>query len=155
MAVLGTQVKFSLQGVLANSQGILAKAGSSSRCAFPSFSGLRGDGNARVKVNTNVFGGQCASKGCVVMPVASLEDDEEGVVSRRSVLAATSAGLALSRLSGDGGAALADDTISSWEQVMLPVDPGVVLLDMAFVPDQPDRGMSHKASLFDSNPSIH
>ncbi|KAG0609898.1 hypothetical protein M758_7G022200 [Ceratodon purpureus] len=140
MAVLGTQAKFSL--LTSHAQGILAKGTSSSSsrasCAIPSFCGLRGDGKVRVSAPV----GQCGAKGVVVVaPVASLEEEDEdvGVVSRRGVLAATSAGLALGGLLGEG-VALADETISSWEQVTLPVDPGVVLLDMAFVPDQPDRG---------------
>lgn len=36
--------------------------------------------------------------------------------------------------------AIAEATISEWELVPLPVDPGVVLLDIAFVPDDPNHG---------------
>jgi hypothetical protein len=39
-------------------------------------------------------------------------------------------------------AARADDApaLSEWERVLLPIDPGVVLLDIAFVPDDPSHG---------------
>lgn len=30
--------------------------------------------------------------------------------------------------------------LSDWERIYLPVDPGVVLLDIAFVPDDPNHG---------------
>lgn len=144
MAALGTQA---LSLLSSHPQGILAKgsrlsSASSSSTAIPFFTGFRGDSNVKA---ANAPVESCAFKGCVVTPVASLEDEETvAVLSRRSVLAASTAALSLGALSGgsDGNdAALADETISSWEQVTLPVDPGVVLLDMAFVPDQPDRGM--------------
>lgn len=31
-------------------------------------------------------------------------------------------------------------SLSEWERVLLPIDPGVVLLDIAFVPDDPSHG---------------
>ncbi|KAL8138077.1 hypothetical protein V2J09_004078 [Rumex salicifolius] len=34
----------------------------------------------------------------------------------------------------------AEDQLSEWERVYLPIDPGVVLLDIAFVPDDPKHG---------------
>ncbi len=34
----------------------------------------------------------------------------------------------------------AEEALSDWEQIPLPIDPGVVLLDLAFVPDEPDHG---------------
>ncbi|KAJ8759935.1 hypothetical protein K2173_010081 [Erythroxylum novogranatense] len=36
--------------------------------------------------------------------------------------------------------AMAEDTLSEWERVYLPIDPGVVLLDIAFVPDNLQHG---------------
>ncbi|KAM2459698.1 hypothetical protein PS1_010915 [Malus domestica] len=33
-----------------------------------------------------------------------------------------------------------DPTLSEWEKVSLPIDPGVVLLDIAFVPEDPKHG---------------
>eukprot|EP00271_Cylindrocystis_brebissonii_P014438 TRINITY_DN35796_c0_g1_i1.p1 TRINITY_DN35796_c0_g1~~TRINITY_DN35796_c0_g1_i1.p1 ORF type:complete len:454 (-),score=76.18 TRINITY_DN35796_c0_g1_i1:425-1786(-) len=62
-------------------------------------------------------------------------------VSRRQLLSAGGAvSIALS-----GGAtvvepSIAEDAISEWEFVTLPIDPGVVLLDVAFVPDDPTHG---------------
>ncbi|GJU52505.1 V-type proton ATPase subunit A1 [Tanacetum coccineum] len=35
---------------------------------------------------------------------------------------------------------LTSDALSEWEYVYLPIDPGVVLLDIAFVPDDPSHG---------------
>ena len=115
MAVLGTQAKFSLLSS-AHAQGV---------ARLPT---------CKVKV-------QCAgSRGAIVAALHEQQEEENvaALVSRRGVLAATTSAAGVAVL-GDG-AALADQTISSWEQVTLPVDPGVVLLDMAFVPDQPDRG---------------
>ncbi|KAH6761308.1 hypothetical protein C2S51_018257 [Perilla frutescens var. frutescens] len=44
-------------------------------------------------------------------------------------------------LSPLGREALAsEDPLSEWERVTLPIDPGVVLLDIAFVPDDPSHG---------------
>jgi hypothetical protein len=31
--------------------------------------------------------------------------------------------------------------LSEWERVYLPIDPGVVLLDISFVPDDPSHGL--------------
>lgn len=36
--------------------------------------------------------------------------------------------------------AKAEETLSEWERVYLPIDPGVVLLDIAFVPEDPNHG---------------
>lgn len=41
---------------------------------------------------------------------------------------------------GSTSAAKADTTLSEWERVFLPIDPGVVLLDIDFVPDDPSHG---------------
>ncbi|CAI0443942.1 unnamed protein product [Linum tenue] len=37
-------------------------------------------------------------------------------------------------------AVAAEEALSQWERVYLPIDPGVVLLDIAFVPDDPQHG---------------
>lgn len=41
------------------------------------------------------------------------------------------------------GMAKADDVgrLLEWERVYLDIDPGVVLLDIAFVPDDPNHGL--------------
>ncbi|XP_014494534.1 photosystem II stability/assembly factor HCF136, chloroplastic isoform X2 [Vigna radiata var. radiata] len=56
--------------------------------------------------------------------------------SRRRFLAETAA----ISLSLPHFPARAEDTLSEWERVYLPIDPGVVLLDIAFVPDDPNHG---------------
>lgn len=41
-----------------------------------------------------------------------------------------------------------EPALSEWEKVSLPIDPGVVLLDIAFVPDDPKHGkLEHLSSL--------
>lgn len=61
-------------------------------------------------------------------------------LTRRDLLY-QSAAVSLS-LSSIVGPAKADEQLSEWERVFLPIDPGVVLLDIAFVPDEPSRGTS-------------
>lgn len=144
MAVLGTQGL----SLLSSQPTILANKGttpssSSSRSAIASFCGLRAENHATsIKATTKAV--VDASKGLTVVSSLEQQEEEENVpvVSRRTVLAATTTSAAALSLAGlfDGSAAIADDTISSWEQVSLPVDAGVVLLDMAFVPEQPNRG---------------
>lgn len=58
--------------------------------------------------------------------------------SRRELLY-QSAAVSLS-IVGPVKEAKADEQLSEWERVFLPIDPGVVLLDIAFVPDEPSRG---------------
>lgn len=61
-------------------------------------------------------------------------------VTRRQLIGGLHAAAAIS-LSPLGYKALAaDDQLSEWERVYLPIDPGVVLLDIAFVPDDPSHG---------------
>lgn len=43
---------------------------------------------------------------------------------------------------GEDRAARAEEGLSEWERVYLPIDPGVVLLDIAFVPDDPSHGQT-------------
>lgn len=153
MAVLGTQGL----SLLSSQPTIIAKGtpapSSSSRIA--SFCGLRAENHATSIKAAKVVAD--AAKNLTV--VSSLEQEEEEdvpAVSRRSLLAATTTSAAALSLAGlfDGSAAIAEDTISSWEQVTLPVDAGVVLLDMAFVPEQPNRGTNFPSSQFPSIPSF-
>ncbi|KAJ9549349.1 hypothetical protein OSB04_021892 [Centaurea solstitialis] len=53
--------------------------------------------------------------------------------------AAGAAALSLAPIVGLDSVARAD-ALSEWERVFLPIDPGVVLLDIAFVPDDPSHG---------------
>ncbi|OEL36667.1 Photosystem II stability/assembly factor HCF136, chloroplastic [Dichanthelium oligosanthes] len=65
-------------------------------------------------------------------------------VDRRRFIAHTAAAAAVAPLVLPHWtpAARADDApaLSEWERVFLPIDPGVVLLDIAFVPDDPSHG---------------
>jgi hypothetical protein len=67
--------------------------------------------------------------------------EEAPAVSRRNLLSA-GAGLALSlsTLTTSRPATAADIDLEEWEQVDLPLEPGVVLLDVAFVPNDPNHG---------------
>lgn len=67
-------------------------------------------------------------------------EQSNGVIGRRQLIGGLHAAAAVS-LSPIGYKALAaDDQLSAWERVYLPIDPGVVLLDIAFVPDDPSHG---------------
>ncbi|GJN39420.1 hypothetical protein PR202_gb28538 [Eleusine coracana subsp. coracana] len=61
------------------------------------------------------------------------------VVGRRGLIAHTAAVAPLVLLPPRPRTAQAQD-LSEWERVPLPIDPGVVLLDIAFVPDDPSHG---------------
>ncbi|GKC31999.1 photosystem II stability/assembly factor HCF136, chloroplastic [Tanacetum coccineum] len=68
------------------------------------------------------------------------------VNSRREFITDTAAAAAALSLAGlvDNSklsVAKAADALSEWERVYLPIDPGVVLLDIAFVPDDPSHGL--------------
>ncbi|KAL3830647.1 hypothetical protein ACJIZ3_019449 [Penstemon smallii] len=80
-----------------------------------------------------------------IFPVvaSATHDDESSTinVSRRQLIGAAAATVSISPLGGSRTAALAaDNALSEWERVYLPIDPGVVLLDIAFVPDDPSHG---------------
>uniref|UniRef100_A0A368ULI9 Photosystem II stability/assembly factor n=1 Tax=Glycine max TaxID=3847 RepID=A0A368ULI9_SOYBN len=67
---------------------------------------------------------------------ASSSSSDDFSKSRRRFIAETAAlSVSLPQL-----AARAEDALSEWERVYLPIDPGVVLLDIAFVPDDPNHG---------------
>ncbi|EYU35584.1 hypothetical protein MIMGU_mgv1a0077292mg, partial [Erythranthe guttata] len=79
-----------------------------------------------------------------LLPSASAARDSppplhEGTIGRRELIGLhAAAAISLSTL---GSKALAgEDVLSEWERVYLPIDPGVVLLDIAFVPDDPSHG---------------
>ncbi|KAK6146565.1 hypothetical protein DH2020_020434 [Rehmannia glutinosa] len=66
---------------------------------------------------------------------------QANAISRRELIGLHAAAAAAISLSPLGNKALAaDDPLSEWERVYLPIDPGVVLLDIAFVPDDPSHG---------------
>ncbi|GFP92562.1 photosystem ii stability/assembly factor hcf136 chloroplastic [Phtheirospermum japonicum] len=69
---------------------------------------------------------------------------QANAISRRELIglhASAAAAAAAISLSPLGNQALAaGEPLSEWERVYLPIDPGVVLLDIAFVPDDPSHG---------------
>uniref|UniRef100_A0A2N9ETV5 Photosynthesis system II assembly factor Ycf48/Hcf136-like domain-containing protein n=1 Tax=Fagus sylvatica TaxID=28930 RepID=A0A2N9ETV5_FAGSY len=68
-------------------------------------------------------------------PQASLQQS-----SRRQFVSQTTS-LSLSLLVGASPLiASSEEALSEWERVYLPIDPGVVLLDIAFVPDDSNHG---------------
>lgn len=77
-----------------------------------------------------------------LLPSASAARESQqtnNVITRRQLIGGLHAAAAVS-LSPLGGKALAAEDLSEWERVFLPIDPGVVLLDIAFVPDDPSHG---------------
>ncbi|XP_062234001.1 photosystem II stability/assembly factor HCF136, chloroplastic-like [Phragmites australis] len=74
----------------------------------------------------------------------SQADSTPPTVDRRRFIAHTAAAAAVTPLVLPpwAPAARADETpaLSEWERIYLPIDPGVVLLDIAFVPDDPSHG---------------
>ncbi|KAK8529667.1 hypothetical protein V6N12_060443 [Hibiscus sabdariffa] len=63
------------------------------------------------------------------------------LVNRRQLISQTaSLSLSLATLSTLPLPAKSEEVLSEWERVYLPIDPGVVLLDIAFVPDDLNHG---------------
>eukprot|EP00270_Netrium_digitus_P004294 TRINITY_DN152_c0_g1_i1.p1 TRINITY_DN152_c0_g1~~TRINITY_DN152_c0_g1_i1.p1 ORF type:complete len:441 (+),score=68.65 TRINITY_DN152_c0_g1_i1:60-1325(+) len=93
----------------------------------------------------NSLGISCSA----VQPDTSSQDGNGSGCSRREVLTAGTASfasLALGAAATSSGLfssvepAIAEGTASEWEKIPLPVDPGVVLLDITFVPDDLNHG---------------
>lgn len=61
-------------------------------------------------------------------------------LNRRNLIADTAAAISLSPFLGFDLPAKSEESLSEWEKISLPIDPGVVLLDIAFVPDDPSHG---------------
>ncbi|XP_073021522.1 photosystem II stability/assembly factor HCF136, chloroplastic-like [Primulina eburnea] len=61
-------------------------------------------------------------------------------ITRRQLIALNAASVALYALVNRALSAETEDALSTWQRVYLPIDPGVVLLDIAFVPDDPSHG---------------
>ncbi|GAA0149560.1 chaperone [Lithospermum erythrorhizon] len=88
------------------------------------------------------------TKWSYISPSASSSDDAYDSwscsLSRRKLIcdaAITLSAVSSSLVIGGSSPALgADQGLSEWERVYLPIDPGVVLLDIAFVPDDPSHG---------------
>ncbi|KAK7264118.1 hypothetical protein RJT34_31722 [Clitoria ternatea] len=64
---------------------------------------------------------------------------EHSTTTRRHLIAQSATAISLS-FSLPPPLAKSEDSLSEWERVFLPIDPGVVLLDIAFVPDDPNHG---------------
>lgn len=73
-----------------------------------------------------------------LIPKASLQHQHQPQLNRRLFISQTSA-LSLPLILHQP-AAKAEEALSEWERVYLPIDPGVVLLDIAFVPDDLSHG---------------
>lgn len=72
---------------------------------------------------------------------AAASSSSSSSLNRREFLAETAAiSLPLFPLIGFVQPAKSDEGLSEWERVFLPIDPGVVLLDIAFVPDDTNHG---------------
>uniref|UniRef100_A0A0D9WUE3 Photosynthesis system II assembly factor Ycf48/Hcf136-like domain-containing protein n=1 Tax=Leersia perrieri TaxID=77586 RepID=A0A0D9WUE3_9ORYZ len=69
---------------------------------------------------------------------ASNNNNDCTITTRRRFIADTAAAAAVAPLLSPLGTRA--EQLSEWERVLLPIDPGVVLLDIAFVPDDPSHG---------------
>lgn len=76
--------------------------------------------------------------------ITRASSSDSSLVSRRhfvSETAALSLTLTTLPLFGSVQPAMSEEpALSEWEKVSLPIDPGVVLLDIAFVPEDPKHG---------------
>ncbi|MBA0828905.1 hypothetical protein Goarm_013532, partial [Gossypium armourianum] len=72
---------------------------------------------------------------------SSSSSSPPSLVNRRQIISQTaSLSLSLATLSSLPLPAKSEEVLSEWERVYLPIDPGVVLLDIAFVPDDLNHG---------------
>ncbi|KAH7427284.1 hypothetical protein KP509_10G037400 [Ceratopteris richardii] len=76
---------------------------------------------------------------CSLTNSSSSNDGSDVFINKRQFLSA-SLSLAASSLVGYRRDAHAEEALSDWEMVPLPIDSRVVLLDVAFVPDETDHG---------------
>lgn len=81
---------------------------------------------------------------------SSSDADFPSSESRRKFLAYTTAlSLYLTPIPGFQQQAKSEEpALSEWERVYLPIDPGVVLLDVAFVPDDLNHGLFDFSAFF-------
>ncbi|RWW31239.1 hypothetical protein GW17_00004139 [Ensete ventricosum] len=78
-----------------------------------------------------------------LLPVASLPSGPAHTTRREFIFETAAAPLALAALAGAPAPARSEEpALSEWERVYLPIDPGVVLLDIAFVSDDMNHGPS-------------
>lgn len=76
------------------------------------------------------------------VPKASSSSSSSSVCRRRFIAdtAAVTLSVSVAPFLGAVQPARSEDSLSEWERVYLPIDPGVVLLDIAFVPDDLNHG---------------
>ncbi|CAI0416288.1 unnamed protein product [Linum tenue] len=101
--------------------------------------------NASFLLRSNSQNHQPAHRSFPLPPRACLNESQDQhriqlnrrqFISQTAAIVAATAPLTLI----DQSPAVADEALSQWERVYLPIDPGVVLLDIAFVPDDPTHG---------------
>ncbi|XP_021293280.1 photosystem II stability/assembly factor HCF136, chloroplastic isoform X1 [Herrania umbratica] len=81
------------------------------------------------------------SKASLHQPHLSSSSSSPTLVNRRQLISQTaSLSLSVATLSALQLPAKSQEVLSEWERVYLPIDAGVVLLDIAFVPDDPNHG---------------
>lgn len=73
------------------------------------------------------------------VPLAQGEGEGARELRRREAIG-VSASLGATLLGPKGDASASTVVSKFWEQVDLPLSENVILLDLAFVPDEPDRG---------------
>ncbi|KAG6549194.1 hypothetical protein Mapa_009180 [Marchantia paleacea] len=115
-------------------------ASSSVGASLSSFNGFRGASDFCACARSKAPAAVGVSNGSQTVR-ASAEEKGSGMGRREFFSAAT--GLSLGAFVGGSlvtGEAKAEAELADWERIPLPVDRGVVLLDLAFVPDEPDHG---------------
>ncbi|MCO5584444.1 hypothetical protein L7F22_038371 [Adiantum nelumboides] len=121
MAMAGVQLKLA---IASSSSELFPTSQRLQACALPSLSPQTRTSATRCYNNNNN---------------SSSSDGYQLIVSKRQLLAG-SVSVAASSLVGFRRDAQAEELLSEWEMVPLPINSGVVLLDVAFVPDEPDHG---------------
>lgn len=96
-----------------------------------------------------------AKPACSLSADNSAEAAAQAQLSRRQLFAAASLAAASGLQLGAGvpGAAAANVVSPFWERVDLPVEKDIILLDIAFVPDEPNRGflLGTRQTLLETN----
>jgi photosystem II stability/assembly factor-like uncharacterized protein len=76
-----------------------------------------------------------------VQVVKASADEDAATFGRRDIAKGALAGLSAAAIAAmPAGPAKAEEVSKYWEIIDLPLEPGVILLDIAFVPDDPKRG---------------
>ena len=103
----------------------------SNKARASAFHGLRVQHTSSVK----------ASARAGVQVVKASADEDAATFGRRDIAKGALAGLSAAAIAAmPAGPAKAEEVSKYWEIIDLPLEPGVILLDIAFVPDDPKRG---------------